>query len=62
MKAQQKRADRWNDSSRFGPTNRLFNQWITNLAQSFENEYYYIEVIRLSEIRFLELIFLPLNV
>ena len=52
---------RWNDSSRFGPTNRLFNQWITNLAQSFENEYYYFEVIHLSETHFFEVIFSLLN-
>ncbi|CAF4414400.1 unnamed protein product, partial [Rotaria magnacalcarata] len=28
---------------RFGTSNRLFNQLITNIAQSFENEYYYFE-------------------
>ncbi|CAM4813065.1 unnamed protein product [Rotaria magnacalcarata] len=30
---------------RFGTSNRLFNQLITNIAQSFENEYYYFEMI-----------------
>ncbi|CAF0931516.1 unnamed protein product [Rotaria sordida] len=30
---------------RFGRTNRLFNQLIANIAQSFENEYYYHEMI-----------------
>ncbi|CAF4651314.1 unnamed protein product, partial [Rotaria sp. Silwood2] len=30
---------------RFGRTNRLFNQLIANIAQSFENSYYYHEMI-----------------
>ena len=50
------------NSSRFGPTNRLFNQLISNLAQSFENEYYYLQVLHLSESSLLELTCLLLNI
>lgn len=31
--------------SRFGPSNHLFNQLIINLVQSFENKYFYSQMI-----------------
>jgi hypothetical protein len=34
---------------RFGDTNLLFNQLITYIVQSFENEYYYSQVIKFYE-------------
>jgi hypothetical protein len=30
---------------RFGETNQLFNQLITHIVQSFENKYYYSQMI-----------------